>query len=138
MSEKYKITKLDHFCISAKDADALAEWYQKVLGFEIFSQGKTKAGSIMYFLKSADDETLIELLPAQDEGLKKFIGGPGHSHICFLVDDFEKAYKYLKLQSVHFREVRDTVQGWRIAYFDDVEGNLLELMYRPKPLEKGW
>jgi len=70
--------------------------------------------------------------------LTPLIGGPGYSHICFLVDDFEKAHKYLKSQSVHFREVRDTVQGWRIAYFDDVEGNLLELMYRPKPLEKGW
>ena len=88
----------------------------------------------MYFLKSANNETVIEILSAEDEGLKEFLGSPGHSHICFLVDDFERAYQYLKSQNVKFRVVKDTVRGWKIAYFDDAEGNLLKLMYRPKPM----
>jgi len=134
MSQHFKINRLDHFCISARDPESLAKWYREVLGLDLVSEGRTRAGTPMYFLGSAND-TCIEILCASDEGLKEFIGNPGHSHICFLVDDFDKVYEYLKSKKVHFREVRDTIQGWKIAYFDDPEGNMLEIMYRPKEKE---
>ena len=135
MDKKPKINRLDHFCISARNADALAKWYEDVLGFDLVSRGETKAGTPMYFLGSTN-ETYVEILTAQDAGLKEFIGTPGHSHFCLLVDNFDEVYEYLKSKKVHFREVRDTIQGWKIAYFDDPEGNMLEIMYRPEPLER--
>lgn len=131
--KKPKMNRLDHVCISARDPQALAGWYQEALGFSLISEGRTKSGTLMYFLGSTND-TCVEILDSHDDSLKAFIGRPGLSHMCFLVEDFDEVYDYLKSLNTHFREVRDTIQGWKIAYFDDPEGNMLEIMYRPEPL----
>ena len=53
-------------------------------------------------------------------------------HICFVVEDFDKAAKTLEERGIKLEGVRETSVGWKIGYFYDPEGNQLELQMRPK------
>ncbi len=50
---------------------------------------------------------------------------------CFLVDDFDAAYRALEARGVAFYLVGEQEWGW-YAHFRDPEGNELQI-YQPKP-----
>jgi len=90
------IKRIDHIAIAVHNLEDAAKFYENVLGLslsgpEVVAAQKTKAG----FFKIG--ESNIELVePAGiDSPLVKFLEtrGQGIHHICFEVDDIEKALK---------------------------------------------
>lgn len=128
------IRPIEHFAIAAQDTDALAQWYCKHLDFSV--RLKVDRTPPAYFLAQGDGPVLVELIPANDsKRVERRENDPGHSHFAFLVDDFDGVYQHLLNQGVRFAgppNVRP--DGTKLAFFYDGEGNLLQIVYRPKPL----
>jgi catechol 2,3-dioxygenase-like lactoylglutathione lyase family enzyme len=118
------LKKIDHISINAKNTKALAKWYQDVLGFEIILEMKKEGRPPVYFIKLKGD-SFIEV---QDS--------PWNPHLCFEVKDFWKTVKNLVSKGVTLKIVRKTSIGWTAGFFEDPEGNLIEILYRPKPIPK--
>ena len=73
----------------------------------------------------------IEILPSTLSPREKELTAPGYSHVGLVVDDFEKTSRFLASKGVSLHDVRSTSNGWTIGYFEDPEGNVLEVVYRP-------
>ncbi|MDR3590654.1 MAG: VOC family protein [Negativicutes bacterium] len=122
----------EHAAIAACDTKALAEWYVKMFDFTVASDnGKAPA---TYLLKTPDG-TILEILPAAsgqpgDYGQQQ----AGIRHLALTVADFEAALKTLQDKGItDFFDDRRS-ESYKLIFFRDPEGNLLHLMWRPKPL----
>jgi len=114
-----KYLKTIHATITAKDPTKLARWYEDTLGIRIGVELTKKDRLPVYFLKSGS-RCEIEIHPSVQP------------HIGLVVSDFEKASKELASNGIALRDVQFTSGGWKIGFFEDLEGNLLELEHRPK------
>lgn len=127
-------TSIEHFAIAAQDTDALARWYCERLGFSV--RNKNDRTPPQYFLAQGDGPVLLELIPANDsQRAGRRENDPGHSHFAFRVDDFDGLHQRLLSAGVRFTgppNVRP--DGTKLAFFHDGEGNLLQIVYRPRPL----
>ena len=85
--------------------------------------------SPIYFLKG-ETGAQIEILPATEKGGNRELKDSGLSHVGIVVDDIEEIAAYLASQGVSVHNVRHTSQGWWIGYFEDPEGNALEVVQR--------
>lgn len=123
---------IDHICIFSNDAGSLSEWYCKTFNFEIVL--KMKREPPIYFLKLGN-KSLIEIIPTNNKDvISQNSKERGFNHISIIVDDFGRACDDLTSKGVILNEVRLTSQGWKLAYFKDPEGNILQIEYRPKTL----
>jgi glyoxylase I family protein len=123
---------LEHTAISSPDPQKLAQWYVDHLGFHInFSY----AGN--YFVK-APNGSMLEIIPAD-----RPLAAPqttannkdgGIRHLAIASDDFDAAHQQLKGQGVHFVGEPFETMGNRLVFFNDLDGNLLHLIQREKPL----
>jgi glyoxylase I family protein len=59
---------------------------------------------------------------------------PGIRHLAIAIDDFDAAYAILKDKGVTFVGEPFANQGNRLAFFEDIDGNLCHLIHREKPL----
>lgn len=128
--------RFGHIGIAAKDPEKLCRWYCDVLGFKvIFEIPKTERRPVPIYFIQLGTKTTIEIIPATDkEKAKRNTNDPGFSHIGIPVDDFDKAAEDLRSKGVSLHNVRQTGLGWKIGYFYDPEGNLIEIVYRQKDL----
>jgi catechol 2,3-dioxygenase-like lactoylglutathione lyase family enzyme len=122
------IQGIEHTAIAAADAASLASWYVDVLGFaEVYRSPNA------IFVKTANG-TMIEIINAEgarpDAGMKT----PGIRHLALTVGDFEAAYAQLKAKNVAFLGEPQESKGNHTVFFTDPEGNILHLLFRPKPL----
>ncbi len=117
---------IEHTAIASPDPEALASWYEQTLNFPI----DHRVGSNV-FLK-APDGTMLEIIPSEGERLNTTPKTPGVRHFAVTVDDFDAALEDLRGKGVDLDDPA-TVQGIRVAYFRDPEGNLLHLVRRPDP-----
>ncbi len=122
----------EHAGIAAADPQGLADWYVRLFAFEVASHNGRTPPTI---LLKAPDGTVLEILPAED-------GQPGEygqrqigiRHLALRVDDFAAALQYLKDNGVsEFFDDRGS-DSYHLIFFRDPEGNLLHLIWRPKPL----
>ncbi|MBV8829184.1 MAG: VOC family protein [Acidobacteriaceae bacterium] len=121
-------TGIEHFAIASPNPRRLAEWYVDNLEFEITFE---YAGN--YFVQ-AKDGSLIEIIPAEGVREEAQMRSPGIRHIAISVEDFDTGYKQLQEQGVKFTGEPYTNEGNRLVFFKDVDGNLLHLIQRAKPL----
>ena len=121
-------TGIEHFAIASPNPKRLADFYVSNLEFEITFE---YAGN--YFVQ-AKDGALIEIIPAEGDLAESGMRTPGLRHIAISVENFDAAYDQLKKQGVKFEAEPYEVQGNRLAFFKDSDGNLLHLIYREKPL----
>ncbi|HZS55493.1 MAG TPA: VOC family protein [Bryobacteraceae bacterium] len=121
-------TGIEHFAIASPNPKRLAEWYVANLEFEITFE---YAGN--YFVE-AKDGALIEIIPAEGEAPVTQVRTPGMRHIAIAVDDFDSGYQRLRAQGVTLEGEPYNNEGNRLAFFRDVDGNLLHLIHRAKPL----
>ncbi len=119
---------IEHFAIASPNPKRLADWYVAYLEFEISFE---YAGN--YFVE-AKDSSLIEIIPAEGERKENGLRTPGLRHIAISVDDFDAGYQQLRSQGVKFEGEPYENEGNRLAFFKDVDGNLLHLIKRAKPL----
>jgi len=124
--------RFGHFGIAAKDPEALCKWYCDVLGFKVvFEIPKTEHRPIPIYFIQFGTKTAIEIIPASDkEKIERETNDPGFSHIGIPVNDFDEAAHNLKSKGITLRNVRQTGLSWKIGYFDDPEGNLIEIVFR--------
>ncbi|MEP6716365.1 MAG: VOC family protein [Terriglobia bacterium] len=123
---------LEHTAISTPNPQKLAEWYVEHLEFHI---NFTYAGN--YFVKAANG-SMLEIIPAD-----RPLAAPqtpannkdgGIRHLAIMSDNFDAAYKMLVDKGVKFVGEPFENQGNRLVFFNDLDGNLLHLIQREKPL----
>jgi glyoxylase I family protein len=118
---------IEHTAIATPDPETLGQWYEKNLAFPICHR---YGGNV--FVK-APDGTMLELIPSIGEPVKTEIKTPGIRHLAIKVDDYDAALKELEQKGI---EIFDRVEsgGMRLAFFRDLEGNILHLVHREKPI----
>jgi len=121
--------KVEHFGIYAHDTESLAGWYQETLGFTVVRTIEKEDRPPIFFL-ATDEGGEIELLPTNKPRVERKLNYAGFSHIGLIVDDFEKTERMLREKGVILEGVRKTSNGWMIGYFEDPEGNVLEIVSR--------
>ena len=123
---------VEHFAIAAKDTARLAQWYRDVLGFTVIYDNKKEPPT--FFVRLGAGSTM-EMIPASEaaRGTRK-TNDPGLSHFALSVASFDAAQADLKAKGIELRDIRDASRGVKVGYFDDPEGNLVQVIYRPEPL----
>jgi glyoxylase I family protein len=121
-------TGLEHTAIASPNPELLARWYVENLGFVI---NFTYAGN--YFVK-APNGAMLEIIPAEGSAPETQSRTPGLRHLAVAVSDFDAAQANLKAKGVHFTGEPISVQGNRLLFFTDADGNLLHLIEREHPL----
>src|SRR5579863_8024253 len=119
---------LEHTAIASPDPKRLAEWYVQNLEFRInYTYGSN------YFVR-ASNGTVIEIIPSEGDRAPQKMKDPGIRHMAISVDDFDAAAQKLREQGVQFLTEPIAMQGNRLIFFSDGDGNILHLIHRPQPL----
>jgi glyoxylase I family protein len=126
------IGSVEHMAIAAQDTAKLARWYVDNMGFEVVTDGGP--GGI-WFIGPKGTGATIELIPASQAARgERARNDPGWSHLAFTVDDFAAAQRELESKGIKFQDTREMPNGGKIGFFPDGEGNVLQIVQRPKPL----
>ena len=129
---------IEHLAIAAKNPQALAEWYSRVLGFRTritFDNGAEKRQT--FFIGLGLGCPYIELIPADQskQNPEKPNADPGISHVAVLVSNFDRAVTALAEAGARREgEERAAPFGARVQFYRDPEGNLFHILFRPQPL----
>ena len=128
---------IDHPAIACRDSRRQIEWYCRNLGMRVVAQNDaTPPTALVGYEADAKHGAVIELMPARDGGedpAAQARFAPGLRHLALRVNDFEKAFQYLKDRGVEFlSEPGAATGGGRIVSFRDPEGNELQIVERPK------
>lgn len=122
---------LEHIAIPSPDPAALKSWYERVLGArEIFSNGQNPPTCLMALPGGGWFEIYAAEGAPERRANNKLAG---FRHVALRVDSIEAAKAELEKRGVKFgEEVRPAAGGGRVLFFEDLEGNLLHLVERPK------
>jgi len=121
-------TGLEHTAIASRAPKALADWYVETLGFVINFEYDGN-----YFVK-APNGAMLEIIPAEGLAPETAMRTPGLRHLAVMVANFDEAHGALKASNVKFLGEPFNNQGNRLVFFEDLEGNILHLIERVKPL----
>lgn len=119
---------LEHTAIASPDPEKLARWYVDHLGFIV---NHVYDGN--WFVR-ARNGGMLEIIRSEGERAPQKMKDPGIRHLAIQVDDFDAAHTELKQRSVQFLGEPYAVQGNRLVFFSDADGNILHLIQREKPL----
>jgi glyoxylase I family protein len=119
---------LEHTAIASPDPKRLAEWYVQKLDFR---HNYTYGGN--YFVR-ASNGTLLEFIPSEGDRAPQQMKDPGIRHLAISVDNFDAAIVELRNRGVEFLTQPTDVNGNRLIYFSDGDGNFVHLIHRPQPL----
>jgi glyoxylase I family protein len=119
---------LEHTAIATPDPKRLAEWYVQKLDFRL---NYTYGGN--YFVRGSNG-TLIEFIPSEGDRAPQQMKDPGIRHLAITVDDFDVAMQELRSRGIEFLTQPTAMQGNRLIFFSDADGNYLHLIQRPQPL----
>jgi len=119
---------LEHTAIASPDPGALAQWYVDKLGFIINFRYDA------FFFVKAPNGTMLEIIPSEGSRPENKMKTPGIRHLAIAVDDFDGAHAELKQRGVHFLGEPYENQGNRLVFFEDLDGNIVHLIWRAKPL----
>lgn len=132
-----RVVGIDHIGIAVKDIKTSSEFYKGRLNLDVSEPIDVPSQKVrIAFLEIGN--TRLELIQplGEDSPVEKFIQkkGEGLHHICFWVDDIEKALAELrdkKVRLVH-QEPRVGAAGKRIAFLhpESSSGVLIELKER--------
>jgi glyoxylase I family protein len=125
------VTGIEHTAIASPDPHRLADWYVEHLDFAV---NHRSSNSRTVFVKAADG-SMLEIIesntadrPAPD------MKAPGLRHLAIAVTDFDAVYQRLKGKSVSFLTEPEKKGGNSLVFFTDLDGNILHLLQREKPL----
>lgn len=124
--------QLHHITLSVNDVEQVSQWYVDTLGFTIGDR----------FTLTRPDGSEVQVVRVEIPGLQmnisKFDGSvspnrgvdeQGWRHLALQVDNVDQTYQQLVAKGVQFLTEPFTYNppGYRIAFFRDPEGNILEL-----------
>ena len=122
---------IQHIAFNCRDLKAQEQFYTKHFGFRrarVFNRGTPNE-----FLMLRLGSTCIELFAAPEDA-RKLIAKPqpiGFTHLAFEVDDLDAAIAKLQTDGIQTEPIIDCssiMQGARVCFFQDPDGNRLELM----------
>ena len=116
--------KIDHYNINVTDLEKSIEFYQKALGLKEVRRKEAEDGSFtLVFLGDSSSSHKIELTYLRDkEG--KYDLGDNESHIAFVTDDYDAAYKLHKEMGCICYENKKM----GIYFIEDPDGYWLEII----------
>jgi glyoxylase I family protein len=119
---------LEHTAIASPDPKRLAQWYVDHLEFVINFEYDGN-----YFVK-ATNGTMLEIIPSIGERGSNQMKDPGIRHLAVIPEDFDAAHQRLQQAGVRFLGEPFLTKGNRLVFFSDLDGNILHLIHREKPL----
>jgi glyoxylase I family protein len=119
---------LEHTAIASPDPRRLAEWYAEHLEFRINFEYDGN-----YFVR-ASNGSMLEIIPSEGERGSNKMKDPGLRHLAIEVDDFDAGYEALQRKGVKIVKAPYEMQGNRLVFFTDCDGNLIHLISRQQPL----
>ncbi|MBU1048521.1 VOC family protein [Candidatus Bipolaricaulota bacterium] len=121
---------IEHVGIYAHDSEALAKWYTDALGLrEVRRIDRGEGKPAVVFLQGASG-AIVEILPTSAMETERALNSPGFTHLGIAVDNMDEQMVRLAEQGIEVKNIRSTSNGWTIGYFNDPEGNILELVQR--------
>ena len=124
------MSSIEHFAIYAEDAPALKSFYETAFGMKTVFEG---AGDPPGYFLVDDQGMAIEIIgrPKGETGAnQRWV-----CHLAFWVEDFAASRAAFEGRGVTFEE--DTLvdnDTLRTAFFNDPEGNRLQIVWRKKKL----
>ena len=85
------------------------------------------------FVRGANG-SMLEIIPSEGERSDDTMKTPGIRHLAIIPDDFDAAHQALKDKGVTFFTDTLNMDGNRLVFFEDGDGNILHLIQRPQPL----
>jgi methylmalonyl-CoA/ethylmalonyl-CoA epimerase len=129
-----KISKIDHIGIAVRDLKKAAGLYSDAFGLSVSDEIDASKRKLRIAFTEISGTKLEFLMPTDNESVvAKFIDkrGEGIHHICFEVDDIEKAISELKSKGVELvdEKPRLGVEGDKIVFLKPKSafGVLIEL-----------
>lgn len=123
---------LEHVGICAKNTIALKDWYVKLFGFKVVYDNKKENPTFFLLM---EDESMIEIYPADEDGTVVSNKHQGVRHLAFGTDQLEEEYKNLQNHHVEIvEELKANPNGVKTVFFRDIEGNILHFIQRPESL----
>ena len=119
---------LEHTAIASPNPRALAQWYVDHLEFVINFEYDGN-----YFVR-ANNGSMLEIIPSEGERASQKMKDPGIRHLAIDVDDFDQALAELERKQVNFLTQPLNNQGNRLVFFADLDGNIVHLISRARPL----
>lgn len=122
---------LEHIAIPSHDPVALKAWYERALGArEVFNNGQTPPAFLLALPAGGLLEIYISEGTPQHRGDNKVAG---FRHVALRVASIESARAELESHGVRFnQDIRPAAGGGRVLFFEDLDGNLLHLVERPR------
>lgn len=114
-------------CLYASDLDAAAEFYQTVLGFDVFS--RVDGRHVFFRCGAAMFLVFDPRRTAVPEGGVPPHGADGAGHVCFAVEDeqIDAWRERLQRAGIPIEHEQDWPRGGRSIYVRDPAGNSVEL-----------
>ncbi len=132
-----KINKIDHIGIAVRDLKMVGRLYSNAFGLKVSDEMDVPERKLRIAFTEISGVKLEFLMPTDQESVvAKFIDnrGEGIHHICFEVDDIEKAISELKSKGVELvdQKPRLGVEGDKIVFLQPKSafGVLIELKGR--------
>ena len=121
---------IEHIAIYAKDTKALSDWYKDMFDGEVvYDNGKGT-----YFI-AFSDKSMIEFCSANDANVPTELTTAGIRHIAISVDEFDALCEKVTASGAEIlKPASVSDKGIGTIFFRDIEGNILHLISRPKPL----
>lgn len=117
-----------HVALNCRDLERSRAFYEKHFGFKLARIFKEGEPDMFYMLRLG--EARLELFTADAPG-RAGEQPVGFKHMAFEVPDLEAAIAALEADGIEPDPIIDcahVVEGMRICFFDDPDGNRLELM----------
>ena len=148
------VSGLHHACVNVSDMEKSLNFYRDTLGLKETMNLKIKADPAMMDLPgtephqhlvmlSAGNSTveLIQYVEPKGKHIRKRTCDIGVSHICFQVDDINKAHKKMLEKGINtFHRTPDfigasggSLNGYGYVYFRGPDNEILEFIQVPSP-----
>ena len=121
---------LFQFALLVADYDEAIDYYTNVLGFNLVEDTDLGKGKRWVRVAPAGSSCSLLLAKAKNEDQARYIGNQtgGRVFLFMRTDDFQSTYQSYQEKNVRFVEKpRDEEQG-RVVVFEDLYGNLWDLI----------
>lgn len=136
---------IDHIVIWVTDVEDSLRFYLDVLGFEGVRVAEYRQGSARFPSVRINQQTILDIMETSQllPLVQRFTGGDGVggtpiNHICLSMSqaEYDSIIKRLKQQGIALTPGGEDVfgaqgQAVRSTYFNDLDGNVLEIRFYP-------
>lgn len=124
--------QLHHVTLSVSNAEQVSRWYADVLGFKIYDRLKLTrpTGGKLQIIRMKISGLQMNIAQFDDSvSPNRNSERQGWRHLALQVDNVDRNYQQLQAKGVQFlgKPFTYSPPGYRVAFFRDPEGNILEL-----------